>query len=239
MDRVFFTYNGYADVNRSQLPASVPNLTVNQELIGFEKTFFGGDASFGMRLPFSQLDGFSDVQSNVLGDLSMIFKYALINDERTHNLVSTGLVLTAPLGQRSVELADGSIAPHSTLFQPFVGGIYNYGERAYVQGFSSLVVPTDSRDPTIMFNSLAAGYWLLRDSDRLLTGIVPTAELHVDTPLNHSSSCDQIFFQNEVNITAGAYFLFPRMTLGGAVCVPLVGPRPYSVEAIASLNLRF
>jgi hypothetical protein len=29
------------------------------------------------------------------------------------------------------------------------------------------------------------------------------------------------------------------MTIGGAVGFPFIGPRPYDVEAIASLNFRF
>jgi len=68
---------------------------------------------------------------------------------------------------------------------------------------------------------------------------VPVLEFHLNTPLNHRNVNDTIFFQDQFNITTGAYVTFPRMTMGGAVCVPVVGPRPYDLEAIASLNFQF
>jgi hypothetical protein len=239
VDRVYFKFNGYNSVNQAILPDSIPRMSAQQELIGFEKTFLQGDASIGMRLPFNQLNGFSDAEAHVVGDLSVIFKFAWINDRNTGNVFSSGLILTLPTGGGSAILADGSTAPHSTLFMPWLGYIYNF-DRLYLQGFSSVVVPTDSRDPTILFNTLAAGYWLYRnDEDRILNGVVPVVEMHLNTPLNHRSPDDLVFFQDQLNLTVGSYFVFPRMTLGGAVGMPLVGPRPYSVEAIATLNFRF
>lgn len=239
IDRVYFSYNNFSNVNRTLLGPGAPSISMNQELLGFEKTFLNGDASFGMRLPFVQQSGFNGVDSNVVGDLSFLFKFAWINNRDTGNIFSTGLVVTAPTGGGNSILPDGTAAPHSTLFQPWAGFIYNL-PNWYVQGFSSLVVPTDSRDPTIFFNSLSFGYWLYRNSgDRLLTGFVPVLEFHSNTPLNHNNQNDMIFFQEQLNITTGAYVLFPRMTLGAAVCVPVVSPRPYDIEAIVTLNFRF
>jgi len=241
VDRVYFSYNNYANVGGSQVGPGVGSITVNRELLGFEKTFLSGDASFGLRLPFIQTTGFSEVQSQVVGDLSVIAKFAWINDRQTGNVFSTGLVVPAPTGggDSGIVLADGSLAPHSTLFQPWAGWIYNV-QNLYFQGFTSVVAPSDSRDPSILFNSLAAGYWLYRsNSDRFLQGFVPVVEVHINTPLNHDNPNDVIFFENQVNLTTGAYVIFPRMTIGGAVCVPLVGPKPYSIEAMASMNFRF
>src|SRR4029077_7370206 len=48
-DRVYFNYNFY-----SQIPVGGVNADLHRELIGFEKTFKDGNASFGMRLPFLQ-----------------------------------------------------------------------------------------------------------------------------------------------------------------------------------------
>ncbi len=241
VDRVYFSYNNYANVGGSQVGPGIGSITVNRELVGFEKTFLSGDASIGLRLPFIQINGFSEIQSQVVGDLSIIAKFAWINDRQTGNVFSTGLVVTAPTGggDSNILLADGSLAPHSTLFQPWAGWIYNWRD-LYFQGFSSVVVPSDSRDPSILFNSIAMGYWLYRsNNDRFLQGFVPTVEVHVNTPLNHDNPNDVIFFENQVNLTTGAYVVFPRMTLGGAVCIPLVGPKPYSIEAMASMNFRF
>ena len=60
VDRVFFTYNYYANVaieggvSTGQTSGGINN---QRDPIGFEKTFFGGDVSVGMRVPFQLLDG--------------------------------------------------------------------------------------------------------------------------------------------------------------------------------------
>jgi hypothetical protein len=60
VDRVFFTYNYYANVaveggfSSGQTHGSINN---QREVLGFEKTFFGGDVSFGMRVPFQWVSG--------------------------------------------------------------------------------------------------------------------------------------------------------------------------------------
>lgn len=236
VDRIFFNYNGYQDAGRM---AGIPGMQSHQQLIGFERTFLQGDASFGMRLPFIQITGFDQAEAHVVGDLSVHFKFAWINNRDTGNVLSTGFILTTPTGGGTTILSDGTEAPHSWLLQPWGGWVYNL-DRLYLQGFHSVVIPTDSRDPTILFNSVAAGFWLYRNnSDRLLQGIVPVVEMHINTPLNHRSDTDLIFFTDQVNLTGGGYIVFPRMTIGGAVGIPLAGPRPYDVEAIASLNFRF
>ncbi|MCE9531307.1 MAG: hypothetical protein K8T89_09325 [Planctomycetes bacterium] len=239
VDRVYVTYNNFQDVNRAYLPATIPSVTVQRQMVGFEKTYMGGDASIGMRLPYIQVNGFSDPGSNIVGDLNILFKYAWINNPQTGNVFSTGMILTLPTGNSAGLLADGSEVPHSTLFQPWAGFIYNF-PRIYVQGFTSLVAPTDSRDLTILFNSISAGYWLYRtNQNQLLSAIVPVVEVHVNTPLNHRTQDDIIFFKDQVNLTAGVYTMFRRLTVGAAIGVPVVGPRMYDYEAIVNANLRF
>ncbi|HSQ59531.1 MAG TPA: hypothetical protein VLT84_03730 [Acidobacteriota bacterium] len=46
-------------------------------------------------------------------------------------------------------------------------------------------------------------------------------------------------YQDQVNLTGGMHVRFPRATLGGAVCVPVVAPRPWNVEAVANFTLWF
>jgi hypothetical protein len=238
-DRVFFDYNYFSNVSRSTIPASIPSIGVQREMIGFEKTFLDGDASVGVRMPYLQTFGFTDVDTQELGDLSVLFKVAWLNEEQTGNVISTGLVVTAPTGTGRVELSDGTIAPHSVLLQPWAGGIFNL-QHIYFQGFSSVVVPLDQRDPTILFNSIATGWWLYREPDnRYLTAFVPVAELHLNTPLNHRSPTEPIYFQDQLNVTVGAYTIFRRVAIGGAIGIPLVGPRPFDVEALANVNFRF
>jgi hypothetical protein len=239
-DRVFFNYNFFSNVDRvlQGVPGTYADL--HRETIGFEKTFLDGNASFGMRLPYLQLVGGSEIQDTHLDDLSMIFKYAFINDRQTGNVLSAGLVLTAPTGQGLI--IDGESTIHSTVFQPFVGVIYHLNRDLFLQGFTSLAAPTDARDVTILFNSIAGGYNLYRADDPgdLLQSIVPVAEFHLNTPLNHRGlGSGPINFDDSLDITGGVYFNFRRATLGVAVCTPVTGPKPYDIEATVNLNIHF
>jgi len=240
VDRFYMSYNYFGDVNRSQMPSFAQGLNLQQQLFGFEKTFLDGDASFGMRLPYIQLNGMSELQNNVVGDLSLRWKFAWINDPQTGNVFSTGMIMSLPTGNAQSILPDGTSSPSAVLFQPWAGFIYNF-PRWYTQGFSSLAIPSDSRDPMIFFNSISAGYWLYRDNSprSRLKAIVPVIELHLNTPLTNRSMDSAIFFQDQFNLTTGIYTMLRRMTIGVAVGTPLVGPKPYNVEAIGNLNFRF
>jgi hypothetical protein len=240
IDRVYVSYDYYNNVDAVLRFPGVPSSDLHRETIGFEKTFLDRNASVGLRLPFLQLVGNKDVEDSQVGDLSIIFKYAFYNDRSTGNLLSGGMVLTAPTGQGL--RIDGESTLHSTVLQPFAGYIVNFNRAFYVQGFSSLAVPTDARDVTLLFNSMAMGYWIYRsdERDRLLTGVVPVAEFHVNTPLNHRGTDHApIGFADSVNFTGGSYFFLRRAVLGAAVGTPLTGPRPYDFEVNATLSFRF
>jgi hypothetical protein len=236
-DRVFFTYNYY-----NRVEADGVTLPLHREVIGFEKTFLDGNASFGLRLPFQQTTGgtsFTEFAAHEVGDITLVSKYAFINDRNTGNVLSGGLALTVPSGDHSVVLADGT-ALRSVLFQPYAGWIINSPGNVFAQGFHSLVVPTDSRDITEMNNDVGVGYWMYRNSDGFLRAIAPTIEGHLYTPLNHQNRNDLLSAPDIFTLTAGVNFVFPgNSTLGAAVAVPLTGPRPDNIEAILSLNVRF
>jgi hypothetical protein len=237
-DRAYFGYNYYNNFGAALNPG-LSNVNLQRQMFGFEKTFLSGNASVGLRLPFVELGGPAGVASQSVGDLSILVKYAFINNPQTGNILSTGLIVTTPTSQSGGYLSDGSVVPHSVLLQPWVGFVRMF-DRGYIQGISDLIVPTDSRDVTLLTNSLAAGYFLWRDpGSRWLTGIIPMAEVYVHTPLNDRNSNGLIYLQDQVNMTTGVHFRFPRATLSGAVSVPVVGPRPYSIEAIANLNFWF
>jgi hypothetical protein len=238
-DRVYFGYNFYYDAGYALNP-DVGGSNVQRQMAGFEKTFLGGDASFGMRAPFIQQYGPGGFAAQNFGDLSLLFKYAFYNDRATGDIISGGLVLTTPTGGGDdVVLLDGTRAPHSFLFQPWVGFVRMF-DSGYMQGITNVIVPTDGRDPTLLGNSLAWGYFLYRSpSSRFLTGITPTAEVHVRTPLSNRDSNDLIFFQDQVNLTGGIHFWLRQVRLNTAVNVPVVGPRPWAVEAMAYLNWYF
>ena len=268
-DRVFMTYNYFDDIqgpgaapipgiNNTQsttiagpggsttttsTTASVAGLSrltsdLNREVFGFEKTFLDGNASIEMRAPvFQQSSSINGFGAEDVGDLTIIGKYAFINDRTTGNVLSGGLAVTAPTGPR-IPLPDGNL--HSTLLQPWLGYIWN-ADSFFVHAFHSVVVPTDPRDVTLLFNDIGVNYWLYRNnSNRILNFIVPMAEVHVTTPLDHRDANSAVYVPDIVVLTGGVHFgLFRNTTLSLGVATPVTGPRVYNVEGFVQLNWRF
>jgi hypothetical protein len=265
VDRVFFTYNNFSDlqpvtatpgVNSSltnvvgvpgsnttttvstSIPAQRVSANLSREVFGFEKTFLDGYASIEVRVPLlqqqSNTDGFG---INDIGELTILGKYAFFLDRATGNVLSGGLAVTAPTGPGFVT-AEGTL--HSTLLQPWLGYVWN-AERFYVQAFHSVVVPTDSRDVTLLFNDVGIYYWLYRtEPTRFVNSIVPAFEVHVTTPLNHRGADGALLAPDEVDLTGGVHFgLFRNTTLSLGVATPVTGPRVFSVEGFVQLNWRF
>ena len=264
-DRVFFTYNNFnnlgfpdtglnaplATISASQMrlggqatattvttvTPGVQRVNLDREVFGFEKTFLGGYASVELRAPLLQQgSGGAGFGYHGFGDLTIIGKYALYLDRNTGNVFSTGLGITAPTGQ-SVPTTDGSI--RDVLLQPFVGYIWNF-DRFFVQGFHSLVVPTDTRDVTMAFNDVGVNFWLYRNPDRFLSFVVPTLEAHLTTPLNHRDLNGPIVIPDTLVVTTGIHLgLGRRSSLTFGVAAPVTGPRPYAVESFLQFNWRF
>jgi hypothetical protein len=241
IDRVFYNYNFYGNIQVSGVP-DVPKLQLHRHVIGFEKTLLDGDASVGVRLPFLNTAGDLGYQSGSVGDMAIVFKYALYNDRASGNLFSLGLVVGTPTGDAPAFLDPNGIRSivlpiaTSTVLQPWFGYIYNVTQNLYVQGFHSTSIPTDASDVIFMGNDVAAGYWLYRNPDAILRGIIPTAEIHVNTPLNHRT-IGPVTMSDQVTVTSGWYFLFSRAVVGGAVGIPILCPN--KIEALASVNMRF
>ena len=239
MDRVYAMYNYYSDVAGSGLAAGGTGAQVHREMFGGEKTFLGGNASVGLRLPIFQTFGTTSVSSAQLGDTSLIFKYAFWNNRRTGDVLSAGMVLTLPTGKALQVPGESSV--NSTYFQPWVGGIWHI-ENLYFLDFTSLAIPTDARDIQFFFESFALGYLIYRNNDRnaLLRAVVPDAEFHVNAPLNHQSLTSvPIGFPPTVDFTGGCLVFLGRHILGLAAGTPMTGPRPYGFEGMVSLNCFF
>ena len=239
-DRVFYSYNEYLKVNQSVNPVGSPEITLRRQIIGLE-TMLGADASVGLRVPFLQMSGSPAVADREIGDLTVVGKYAFLNDSVTGNVATLGLTLTLPTGGRGTmgQLANGQTAPRAVFVQPWVGAAWNY-EDWFVQGVSALVLPTDPVYPVVAFNSIGVGYWIYRNADdSLLRAVVPVVELHANNPLTNRGNDAEILFNDQVNLTTGVYLQFPRLAIGGSVCVPLVGPKPYDLEAMFSVNYQF
>ena len=238
-NRAYVTYTFYDNVDRLFPNDLAGASNLHRETLGLEQTIGDGETSIGLRLPFLQLTGNSDVEDSQVGDLSVIWKHAFFDDRRTGDLISGGLVVTVPTGQ-GLEI-DGESTLHSTVFQPFVGYFYNF-DPFYIEGFSSAAVPTDMRDVAILFNSVALGYRLYRDDacDAPIRAVLPQAELHVNTPLNHRGlTSTPVNFSDSVDFTGGVRVLFRRAEIGACVGAPVTGPKPYDLEAAANLTFHW
>ena len=269
-NRVFLTSDYFRQVGDTT--------AVTQETLGFERTFQQNRSSFGMRLPFYTVDpgaqpnpleggqigtfGLGTSTRGNLGDLTMIFKRALIFDPAGGNVLSVGAAVVAPTGPATL----ASVTPaytvngvqHRGAIQPYVGFYRSIGQAFngwFVQGFSSIDRPFSPHDATFWFNDLGLGYYYRRDVRRGLTGIVPTFEAHVNTPLGgrvqsitatpqlsaltgFTSVMGQIQYANQVNLTSGVTFIFNRRTtLALGVVAPAGTPHPFNVEYFAQVNV--
>lgn len=249
VDRVYVTYNFFNDVNHALRVPGLAVANVHRQTFGVEKTFLDGDASIGFRLPLLQLTGPSDIDRSTVGDLSMILKFALINNPLDvapdgtfigGEVLSTGLVVTVPTGGAAAFSAQQPEI-HPTMIQPFIGGIGTF-RRTYAQFFTSLAVPTDGRDTTYFFNSLQFGYQLYRNPDaRFVRSVTPLVEMQVSSPLNNRGIYKlPIGAYDIVGFTGGATLgLGSRSALNIGTNVPVTGPRPYAMEAMFHLNVRY
>jgi hypothetical protein len=250
-DRVFVDFNYYDNVGaavNNRLGIDLHNVNVYRESFGFEKAFLDNTVSIGLRLPLDTLNADSNTPGlggtdTDVGDLSIILKYAFWQNREAGTLISGGLAITAPTGPS--HFADSAIpVARDTILQPFVGYIWT-ADRFFVQGFSGIEVPTDSRDVTLLFNSIAVGYTFRRAcaEDRLVRAIVPTFEVHVSDPLNHRGAFtvnDIAGTADVVNLTmATTIELGCRSNLSVGVVTPVTGPKPFDIEALVQFNWFF
>lgn len=168
---------------------------------GFEKTFLEGDASFGMRVPYYQVNpdtlpvpfasigafGLSTSSVGDSGDLTTFFKYAPYMDRITGETLTVGLAVTAPTGGNTL----GGVTPlyvttakHRGSIQPFVGFLLPSASGWFAQGFSSIDSPLSSGDTTWWFNDVSVGKYFNRGSQYWISAVIPLVELHVNSPID-------------------------------------------------------
>jgi hypothetical protein len=255
-DRFFFSFNYYANVNGSlneRFGAPVNDIRVYRYILGFEKTFDNGNGSIGLRLPIDTLTANSTLvgkfkkfggTSTSLGNLNIFAKYILKEDPKTGSLISAGFAISPTTGGNNFAGAPFIQNINTTLFQPFLGYLWIRGN-FYLQGFSAFEFPVNQNQVTEMFNDIGMGYFLVRssDPDRFLTGVAPTFEVHINTPLNHrgfDNPNEPAGTPDSVNLTYGLNIEFHRnslLTLG--FVTPVTGPRPFAYEALVLFNYRF
>ena len=252
MDRIYFDFNFFSDLLAStnlRLGNEIQNLNLYRESLGLEKTLLNGTASLGLRLPLDTVTMESSLPNlngthTALGDLTAYGKYALWWDQANDNWLTLGLAVTFPTGPSAIAGIDAVTISHSTIFQPYLAGLWNFGN-IYLQGFFSVDTPTDSRDVTLLYSDLGIGYFLYRSFDwsRFLTALAPTVEVHSSNPVNHRGppSLDNPLSSFDlVDVGLGANVQFRgRYWLAVEAVTPVTGPKPFTIEALAQFRIRF
>ena len=226
------TIGGSPAVVRTLIPN--PNSTVFREVVGFEKSIFDGAASVGVRAPFFQQEQDGSIAARDFGDLTFVFKYKAYSDGQ--NGLSLGLAVTAPTGP-GIQTTQGDI--HSSLIQPFVGGVVSAGD-FFGLGFSSVAFPVNSKDTVIMFNDIGVGAVVYKGGpDSFISSIAPVTEVHVTTPLTHRNG-GLVYVPDLVTITEGLQIgIGPAASMNIGIAVPVTGPRPFNFEGMVQFNLRY
>ena len=157
-------------------------------------------------------------------------------------MLTTGLAVTAPTGPTSFGGSNYLRSFNFTQIQPYLSFLWTE-DRWYMIGYSSIEVPTDSRDVTMWFNDFGIGYFAYRNADPegLIRAVAPTFEVHVNTPLNHrdwnnfndiAGTPDVVDLTGGLNVNLGS-----RSLLSLGVVTPVTGPRPFSIETLLLFNV--
>jgi hypothetical protein len=250
VDRVWVSFNYNNGVNsgiNSELRAPIKNMQVYNEIFGFEKTFLDQQASIGFRIPVNTLtitSGFPGLGGThtSTGNFSSFFKYVLWQDNRG-NLISGGVDMSFPTGPTTFAGYPSIQGINSFEFQPFLGYIYQR-DPYYVQGFSSIAVPTDRNLATMYYFDIALGYFVYRSQNprALISANVPVFETHLNIPLNWAGFQPRYLGSTPdiVDLTWGLNLgLASRAMLSAAYVHPVTGPTPFSGELALMLNVPF
>src|SRR5262249_31252811 len=152
------------------------------------------------------------------------------------SLLSSGLAITAPTGPGSFAGSNSIKVFHNTSLQPFLGWIWSAGN-VYLQGFTAVDAPMDFNDVVLMSNTVSAGFFFYQNRRGVgPPAVVPTVDVHVNTPLNHrglGNFTDPAATPDTVNLTSGFHFEYKdRSSMGIAFVVPLTGPRVFDFEIV-------
>lgn len=254
VDRVYASFNYFANVNKEinvRERSQIDRVTIYHQLYGLEKTFFDRWTSIGLRLPVNTLTLESqtatqyDRTSTSFQNLSIYLKSKIIEGENGDMLVG-GLALDTPTGPSTFAGFPGIVGENTFEIQPFIGYIKkSANESLYLQGLYSIGIPMNSQMPTVMFIDNQLGYYLYRSQDRssFLSAIVPSYELHLNIPVNHSNwdISDPYGYGFICNMTWGVNMLFAdyRGVLTMGYATPVSGPRPFDGEFLLQFNWRF
>jgi len=228
MDRIYFNYNGFQNaLSTRQVAPGIPggfrlaDANVDRYTFGLEKTFFGGNASLDLRMPFvgsfNSTDNISyAIAGENVGDMSLFYKQLLYEDDMV--AIAAGLGVGVPTGD-DLALQFGSqpftLHDESVHLMPYFGALIVPNDFWFFQLFCQVDVAASGNDFTAdrqnftfgklteqnFFEvSLSGGYWLHDNPDAYyLQGIAAILELHYSTAIN-----DADFFIIPGDPTVGA-----------------------------------
>lgn len=177
--------------------------------------------------------------TNIWGDLNLTLKGVLL--QRTQVLLAWGTAVGFPTGPRPPGTPGASVQ-----VSPFVGYIFTDASgRWFVQGFEQIdVMLRENR--MLLHTDIGTGYWLmpLDDNRRGVTGLAPTVELHVYSPIKRVNTdppqLEGLVFKDVVNVTLGATTFFTRyLSVAAGVGLPLSDSTDYDFEFMAHVNWLF
>jgi hypothetical protein len=268
VDRLYTNFSYYNNLNKSRWAdptEPIHNVNLYRNTLGLEKTFLNQTVSLGLRIPFDTIDAEGkdfhlapDPATGVLvpvhtdegftttlfGNISTIAKAVVWEDRAAGDLISAGATVSFPTGSNlKIDPGQSIIA----FVQPFGGYIFTSGD-LFVQGFSSMTIPLVHAQSIVLFNDAGVGYWLYRDGSGSgrLSGVAPTLEFHLATPLRQISPTEDLYLGNGLRVfnvldmTLGTTFVLTNgASLGLAMAVPLTGPKPFDFETLVQFNYRF
>lgn len=215
-DRVFGTYHHFQnaiETNSLTPGGAAADKNLDRFTLGFEQTFFDGNASVELRLPLSVPVTMTtpDVlyRTDSVGDLVVTLKGLLYSDES--QAVALGLAINTPTGDNlqvtlpnsGTGAADFTINNDAVHLIPFLAYQAAPTEDFFFNGFLQIDTPTNANsvrvrnlgttetdnltitDQTLLYVDTSLGYWLFRDPEaEFLTGLAGLLELHYTTALN-------------------------------------------------------
>jgi hypothetical protein len=201
----------------------------------------------GFRIPVNTLtitSGISELngEHTSTGNFSSFLKFLLWQNDRG-SLLSAGLDMSFPTGPKSFAGYPTVLGINSYELQPFLGYIFRR-DKFYLQGFDSIVVPTDRNLATMYYCDIAMGYFVYRSQNprAAISAIVPIFETHLNIPLNLAGFNPAILGSTPdiVDLTWGVSVGFgSRAVLTTAYIHPVTGPAPFTGELAVMLNVLF
>lgn len=204
---------------------------------GVEYAFFGEMMSVEVRGTLNTFQSFPDaIDKTEFGDIRSVFKMVVYRNGS--NVFTSGVGMTWPTGG----LPQG--VPGVYAMTPYVGYLFmSESSPLFLQGFNQLDVPFHADDQLLMHTDLGVGYWLRRfDPTRTISGIAPTVELHLYTPIGDSPSGDLLGlrYNDVLNMTVGSSIFVGRNVLVAVgLGIPLSNITDYDIEAQFHFEWRF